>query len=98
MKMSCAFLLATGIGCATIADVSPSRAQDLIPIGYTSSPSCSVTQSACFSDSRWSSSAYIKVADDYCNTRCDQQFNYCQYRGESFDDCVDRLHACRAGC
>jgi hypothetical protein len=32
MKTSCAFLLATGIGCATIADISLSRAQDLDPI------------------------------------------------------------------
>jgi hypothetical protein len=98
MKTSCAFLLATGIGCATLANVSLSRAKDLIPTGYTSSPSCSVTQSACFSDSKSSSSGYIKVADDYCNTQCDQQFNYCQYRGGSLNDCVERLRVCRAVC
>jgi len=98
MKTSCAFLLATGIGCATIADISLSRAQDLIRIDWTSSPSCSVPYNACFSDSRSSASAYIKVADDYCTTRCDQQFNYCQYRGRSFNYCEHRLRACRAGC
>ncbi len=86
MKTSCAFLLATGIGCATIADVSLSRAQDLMRIGYTSSPSYFVTHSACFSDSRSSPSTYIKVADDYCSTRCDQQFNYCQYHGGASPD------------
>ena len=98
MKTSCAFLLATGIGCATIADASLSRAQDLIRIGYTSSPSCSVTHSTCFSDRRSSPSTHIRVADDYCTTRCDQRFKYCQYRGESFDYCVERLKTCRAGC
>src|ERR1700733_948210 len=99
LKTSCAFLLATGVGCATIADVSVSRAQDLVPIGHTLSPSCSVTQScSCLSDSRSSSSTRIKVADDYCNTHCDQQFNYCQYRGGSVDDCVERLRVCRAAC
>jgi hypothetical protein len=50
------------------------------------------------SDSSSSSSEYIKVADDYCNTQCDQQFNYCQYRGGSLDDCVERLRVCRAVC
>jgi hypothetical protein len=98
MKTSCAFLLAAGIGCATLAKVTVSPAQDLIPIGHTLSPSCSVTQGACFSDSRSSSSTRIKVADDYCNTHCDQRFNYCQYRGGSLDDCVERLRVCRAAC
>lgn len=68
-----AFLLATGIVCATIVDVSLAPAQDLKRVGYTSSRSGSVTNSTCFSDSR-SSPARYKVADDYCNTRCDQQF------------------------
>jgi len=97
MKARFVFLLATGIGSATMADVSLSRAQDLMRVGYTSWPFCSVT-SGCFSDSRSSLSADMKVADDYCNTRCDQQFNYCRYRDRPFDYCLDRLKTCRARC
>jgi hypothetical protein len=37
-------------------------------------------------------------ADDYCNKRCDRAFNYCQYRGGSYDDCMQRLRTCRAQC
>jgi hypothetical protein len=37
-------------------------------------------------------------ADDYCNKRCDHAFNYCQYRGGSYDDCMQRLRTCRAQC
>jgi hypothetical protein len=37
-------------------------------------------------------------ADDYCNKRCDRAFNYCQYRGGSYDDCMGRLRTCRAQC
>jgi hypothetical protein len=37
-------------------------------------------------------------ADDYCNKRCDHAFNYCQYRGGSYDDCMRQLRICRAQC
>jgi hypothetical protein len=98
MKTSFAVLLATAIGCATVADASASRAQDFMRIGYDPSPPCSVTGSACFSGRGSPSSAHIRVADDYCTTRCYQQFKYCQYRRESFDDCGDRLKTCLARC
>ena len=37
-------------------------------------------------------------ADDYCNKRCDHVFNYCQYHGGSYDECMRRLRTCRAQC
>jgi hypothetical protein len=40
----------------------------------------------------------IRLADDYCNSRCDQQFNYCRYRGESLDRCFEQLITCRKDC
>lgn len=40
----------------------------------------------------------IKVADDYCNSRCGQLFNYCQYRHESLAHCMRGLIKCRANC
>jgi VIT family len=39
-----------------------------------------------------------RVADDYCTTRCNQRFNYCQYRGESPDRCARKLIICRRDC
>src|SRR5690349_17354014 len=33
----------------------------------------------------------IRLADDYCNTRCDQKFNYCLYLGKSVDTCSEAL-------
>jgi Biotin-requiring enzyme len=41
---------------------------------------------------------YLNLADDYCNARCGQQFNYCQFRGESPDRCARRLIRCRENC
>lgn len=80
--------------CTTRADISQSSAWT----GYASPPSCSAIDSACSFDGRWSLSKDIQVADDYCNTRCDQQFNYCRYRGDSLDRCNRRLATCRARC
>ena len=96
MKTSCAFVLAAAIGFASVTDASPSSMQDVLRIDYTPSPSCSVT--ACFTGRGSPPSARIRVADDYCTTRCYQQFKYCQYRRESFDDCGDRLKTCLARC
>lgn len=95
MKTCCALGLAVGLGCTAIADVSVSQAQDF---GYISLPSCSATHSSCISDSTSFPSNNIKIADDYCHTRCEQKFNYCQYRSEPIDRCIDRLATCRARC
>jgi hypothetical protein len=43
-------------------------------------------------------SKYIRLADDYCNSRCDQRFNYCRYHGESLDTCSQLLITCRKDC
>ena len=40
----------------------------------------------------------IKIADDYCNSRCIQRFNYCKYSGGSTDHCLYQLVHCRANC
>lgn len=40
----------------------------------------------------------IRLADDYCNTRCNHQFEYCRYRGGSHDHCQRVLVTCRANC
>ena len=98
MKTSCAFLLATGIGCAAIAHASLSGAQDLMPIGYPVAPACSVSQSACVSERTSPPSTHMRMADDYCTARCDQQFKYCQYRGQSADYCADQLKNCLSRC
>jgi hypothetical protein len=99
MKTSCAFLLATAIGCAAVAHASPSPApaHDLMPIGYPASPPCSVSQGICAVD-RTSPPPRMRVADDYCTTRCDRQFKYCQYRGQPSDYCADRLKTCISRC
>jgi hypothetical protein len=39
-----------------------------------------------------------KLADDFCNARCDQHFNYCEYRGGSPEHCNRLLVRCRANC
>lgn len=40
----------------------------------------------------------MKIADDYCNSRCIQRFNYCRYSGGSEDRCLYQLVHCRANC
>ena len=40
----------------------------------------------------------IQVADDYCNARCERQFDYCRYRNEPIERCAYELAHCRARC
>jgi hypothetical protein len=40
----------------------------------------------------------IRVADDYCNTRCEREFNYCRYRNQPAELCDRRLVICRSRC
>ncbi|MGA7912517.1 MAG: DUF2254 family protein [Candidatus Dormiibacterota bacterium] len=56
------------------------------------------TRSICVSDCRSLPSNNIKIAYDYCHTRCEQKLNYCQYRSEAIDRCIHRLATCRARC
>lgn len=41
---------------------------------------------------------FMRMADDYCNSRCNQRFDYCQYRRESSEHCTRELIRCRANC
>ena len=87
-------LVAAGTAFAIIADVPQMQAKEAcFLVTHRFAP-----QSASVSEKTWSSSQYVRVADDYCNTRCDQQFNYCIYRGESVDTCSQRLVYCRRNC
>jgi hypothetical protein len=79
--------------CAIIADVPQLQARDAFsPVNRFALQSDSVSKKTT------SPSQYIRVADDYCNSRCDQQFKYCQYRAESRENCVRLLTKCRANC
>ena len=62
-------LVAAGTACAIIADVPQMQAKEAcFLVTHRFAP-----QSASVSEKTWSSSQYVRVADDYCNTRCDQQ-------------------------
>jgi len=87
-----AVLLALAAG-AIIVVIAPLQAKDGLQPGICPSGYCaSVAQNAA------SPSGSVRLADDYCNARCEQQFNYCQYRGESRDHCARLLINCRRNC
>jgi hypothetical protein len=84
--------LALAAGAMTVV-IAPLQAKDgLQPGGH--SPS----YGACAAENAASPSGSVRLADDYCNARCEQQFNYCQYRGESRDHCARLLINCRRNC
>jgi hypothetical protein len=87
-------LVAAGMACAIIADEPQIQAKE----AFFLLTHRLALQSASVSEETSSSSQYVRVADDYCNTRCEQQFKYCQYRAESPDHCVRVLTKCRANC
>jgi hypothetical protein len=86
---------AAGIAFSIVVEFSPLQAR----LGYTSLLHCSAPMYVPFLSEGLSPSKSIKLADDYCNTRCDQRFNYCRYRGESFDlDQASGSGACVGSC
>jgi len=95
MRMSGSFLRAAGIAVAATAGVAWLPAQDVMRANFAS---CSAISSACLSSYKSSPSDPVKLADDYCNTRCEQKFNYCQYRGETHEHCAAWLATCRSRC
>jgi hypothetical protein len=85
--------LAAGATAAMIVVIAPLQAKDSFEPRDCSSIYCaSITENA------RSPSGSLRLADDYCNTRCEQQFNYCQYRRESRDHCARLLINCRRNC
>jgi hypothetical protein len=85
--------LAAGATAAMIVVIAPLQAKDSFEPRDCSSIYCaSITENAT------SPSGSLRLADDYCNTRCEQQFNYCQYRRESRDHCARLLINCRRNC
>jgi len=103
MRLSRGFLLSAGIGAATIGAVTLSCAQDLLPArdmtmtSFPSPVSCSEDHGGPL-DGSCSPSSDIRLADDYCNARCERQFDYCRYRNEPWDRCAYELAHCRARC
>jgi hypothetical protein len=78
--------LAAGATAAMIVVIASLQAKDSFEPRDCSSIYCaSITENAT------SPSGSLRLADDYCNTRCEQQFNYCQYRRESRDHCARLL-------
>jgi hypothetical protein len=92
------FLLTAGIICITLADTSPLRARDSIWPEIAPMPVCPTTGATRPVEGKWRPVKDIEVADDYCNARCDQQFDYCRYRDEPLERCIRRLATCRARC
>jgi hypothetical protein len=92
---TCAALpaLAAGATAAMIVVMAPLQAKDSFQPRDCPSVYC-----ASIVENATSSSGLVRLADDYCNTRCDQQFNYCQYRRESRDHCARWLINCRRNC
>jgi len=85
--------LAAGVAGATIVVIAPLQAKD-----GSQPSSCSSGYCASVAPNAGSPSGSVRLADDYCNARCEQQFNYCQYRGESLDTCARLLINCRRNC
>jgi len=84
---------AAGMICTTVVVICPLQGK----VSYQPRD-CSPIYCASVADKTLSPSDSDRLADDYCNTRCDQQFNYCQYRGESRDYCARLLINCRRNC
>ncbi len=94
MKTYAGFLaLAVGAIGAMMVVIAPLQAKDSFQPRDCSSIYC-----ASIAENATSPSGSVRLADDYCNARCDQQFNYCQYRGESRDYCARLLINCRRNC
>jgi hypothetical protein len=85
--------LAAGATAAMIVVIAPLQAKDSFQ-----PRNCSSIYYASTAENDTSPSGSVRLADDYCNTRCVQQFNYCQYRGESRDHCARVLINCRRNC
>jgi hypothetical protein len=86
-------LLVVGLGIL-IADASPPHAKASI----VAPRDHAIARLASKSTQGVSPVNEVKVADDYCNSRCEQQFNYCQYRGASLEHCTRALIICRKDC
>jgi hypothetical protein len=85
--------LAAGAIGAMIVVIAPLQAKDSFQPRDCSSIYCALT-----AENATSPSGSVRLADDCCNARCDHQFNYCQYRGESHDHCARSLINCRRNC
>jgi len=98
MKPTVRLFLTIGISCLTYADISPSSAVDFMWPVAAPPPRCITGTGAWAVEGNSRCARDIKVADDYCNMRCDQQFNYCRFRDEPMERCVRRLATCRSRC
>jgi hypothetical protein len=93
MKLSATALCTFLVICCTEGVVGASFATTLGPNGVKHS-----LNSLADSKARSAGIGNVKLADDYCNSRCVQRFNYCQYSGGSADHCIRQFVHCRANC
>jgi hypothetical protein len=89
MKVSAAAVCTFLVMCCT---------EGLVGASFALGPNGHSLTSLADSKARSTDFGNIKLADDYCNSRCIRWFNYCRYSGGSADHCLYQLVQCRANC